>query len=457
MSEFLIALVVALVVGVLFASTSPQWWKWLRRRGIPHSLILVGVILVLIGITCPLWLDVFQPKVQNEFLDTTQREEDAEKTSVASPPKVPHLDTIPRPCFDPEILTFEVTSGVAPPSQSLKLWNCGEGTLNFVASTNSPWIRIDPTSGSTTREPCQISVAVDPRRFCPGEYHGSIEVVAGSISEQCEVVLRLPEPSFEDSGSHPDEPVVISHLPVIWEDSFSSSDAANWSKEGSSFSVGIENQRLRLVVKQEDQWYSVPFGCPRDDFCLDLDINFGQVTGESSGGVMFRQSQLHDYYKLYVQDDGRIRILKRMENRLEWLCPWMMPTVFRPTGYNHLRLVAVKSRFILHINERKVFEFVDDSLSSGDISVFAKNYEAAESWVSYDNIVVRVIPRGLLLDLKTSEEQRVEAARRIVATSIGGSIALWGYSQGDAAVGSIGSVFALAALLVPSNDYLLVE
>ena len=68
----------------------------------------------------------------------------------------------PKIVATPECLVFYTPeSGGSPASQTFKISNGGEGTLNYTLSTSASWFSLNKTSGSVTTNKDTITVSAD--------------------------------------------------------------------------------------------------------------------------------------------------------------------------------------------------------------------------------------------------------------------------------------------------------
>lgn len=99
-------------------------------------------------------------------------------------------------------LSFEVTEGDNPESQTFEVRNSGAGTLNFQVSSNKNWMTVSPSSGSATKSWTEITVDISASSLTEGTYTGTIEVSASDADnspQTLEVTLTIlpPPPSLE--------------------------------------------------------------------------------------------------------------------------------------------------------------------------------------------------------------------------------------------------------------------
>jgi len=98
--------------------------------------------------------------------------------SVSVSMDVPETD--PALCRSPSSLDF----GTSSTSKTFGVWNCGGGTLSYTISDNRPWIRVSPSSGSSTGEHDTITVTVDRSELSPGPHSGTVTIDPSHGSDQ---------------------------------------------------------------------------------------------------------------------------------------------------------------------------------------------------------------------------------------------------------------------------------
>ncbi len=78
-------------------------------------------------------------------------------------------------------------------SQSLVVSNAGGGTLNWITSSDSQWLRVSPSSGTA---PSQVDILVDPSSLSSGHYSGSIHFTSSQNTEGwLDVNLLIEQPA----------------------------------------------------------------------------------------------------------------------------------------------------------------------------------------------------------------------------------------------------------------------
>jgi hypothetical protein len=117
-------------------------------------------------------------------------------TSTPTPSPSPTPTPTSTPTSHPTIAvsgtTFYPTENTQ--SQSFQVWNSGEGTLNYSISTDSPWLTVNPSSGTSTGEKDSIQVNYNTTSMANGSYLAKITVSdpnATNTPGQINVTLTL--------------------------------------------------------------------------------------------------------------------------------------------------------------------------------------------------------------------------------------------------------------------------
>ncbi len=76
-----------------------------------------------------------------------------------------------------------------PRSQTLSIWNSGNGMLSWSISDSAPWLSLSPTSGSSTGEVNDVAVSVDNISMSTGDYTAIITIAALSASNTPQTIV----------------------------------------------------------------------------------------------------------------------------------------------------------------------------------------------------------------------------------------------------------------------------
>ena len=95
--------------------------------------------------------------------------------------------------FDNSSFSFAVLAeGDVPLDQVLKIWNKGEGTLEWSVSSNADWLTLKPKSGKSEGEKDKVVVSVNPNGMETGDYDAEIVIKGdGSGNSPQRTIVRL--------------------------------------------------------------------------------------------------------------------------------------------------------------------------------------------------------------------------------------------------------------------------
>jgi hypothetical protein len=100
--------------------------------------------------------------------------------------------SVPVIALAPTNLANTCAVGASAASQSLEVWNSGGGTLTYSLATNAAWLRVSPTSGTSSGEHDPITVSYASAGLAAGTYDGTITIsAAGAGNTPRTVPVRL--------------------------------------------------------------------------------------------------------------------------------------------------------------------------------------------------------------------------------------------------------------------------
>ena len=103
--------------------------------------------------------------------------------------------SIPEPelCHSPTSFAFSASEGGSnPSSQTLRISNCGSGTMSWSVSESASWLILSPTSGSSTGETDNVTVSVNISGLSCGIHNTNITITApGAIGSPKTVPVSL--------------------------------------------------------------------------------------------------------------------------------------------------------------------------------------------------------------------------------------------------------------------------
>jgi len=197
--------------------------------------------------------------------------------SVTPPPQI---------WVSPSSLAFSGEEGGSnPSSQSIKIKNSGEQTLNYSISDNANWLSVSPTSGSSTGGENTHTITVDISGLNTGIYSGTITISdssAGNSPQTVSVTLNI----------------TAQQSPQIWVSPSSlSSSAEVGGSNPPSQNIQIKNsggQTLNYNISDNANWLSVSptsgsSNGSENTHTVSLDIT-GLSTGAYNGTITISDS-----------------------------------------------------------------------------------------------------------------------------------------------------------------------
>jgi len=98
----------------------------------------------------------------------------------------------PTIAFSPSSLSFSAQEGGAkPPSQTLRIWNSGGGTLSWSLSESATWLSLSPTSGASAGETDSITALVDIYGMYARNYAATITISAPASNSPQTTAVNL--------------------------------------------------------------------------------------------------------------------------------------------------------------------------------------------------------------------------------------------------------------------------
>lgn len=146
-----------------------------------------------------------------------------------------------------ETLTFEVSKGTESPAPAIvTIENLGTGTLEWTASANASWLRLDPASGTA---PFELSVSIDPYLAPLGQHTASVTVATvGGAEQEIEVAIAVetePPVGLIITRSFENGPLQLHRADL-------ESGTSQQLTEGSHVQPDVEPDGERIAFKRSD-------------------------------------------------------------------------------------------------------------------------------------------------------------------------------------------------------------
>jgi len=290
--------------------------------------------------------------------------------------------------LSPSILSFSAEEGGAnPSSQTLTIWNSGEGTLNWVISDDAGWLTLSLTSGASAGETDSITALVDIYGMDAGNYAATITIAAPGASNSPQTIAVA---------------LAIAPRPgqVLFSDDFSD-ESRGWDTysdvEGSAF---YHDGTLHLKANTFAEYDVVSLYHRQEftDFALEVETKLVDGTDENSHQVTCRVQDTVEwnYYTFVITADGYYAISKVVNGEPIELVP-MTRSIHIHTGkdaVNLMRIECVGNNLRLSVNGHLLAEVEDFSFASGFLGLAATGWTEQHgktfTEITFDNLVVTI-------------------------------------------------------------------
>lgn len=155
----------------------------------------------------------------------------------------------------------------------IEIRNDGKSTLKWEISTGTKWIKINPTSGTSTKDIASVLISVDRTGLSKGDYNGSINITSNGGTATIKVNMSIKgavlkvTPSTLDLGEiETSKELFISNETEIGSITYSIQPSVNWiilsSNEGT---VDTNTDKIKVLVNRD--------GLATNDYNEKLTIN----------------------------------------------------------------------------------------------------------------------------------------------------------------------------------------
>jgi len=249
----------------------------------------------------------------------------------------------------------------------------------------------------------------------------------------------------------------VESLPVTIEETFPV-DCDDWRWEGQAGRIDNLDGALHFTVNTPEQRLMQQLPCDLGRFVLDVEITpHAAYTEGYYQGVALRYADDDNFFAVDLRADGYIRFVKVVEGVWETVHGWRRATGYEPGASNRLRIVAPGNRFIVYLNGHRLLSVREVSFRKGDVALLAGTTTGRGHSVSFDNLTLRAIPPGTVLDPRTVGAQRIELAQRTAAALLFGAGALVGILEDADAAGFAFAAGMLASIFADTTHVLYVE
>ena len=155
----------------------------------------------------------------------------------------------------------------------IEIRNDGKSTLKWEISTGTKWIKINPTTGSTTKDIASVLISVDRTGLSKGDYNGSINITSNGGTATIKVnmsikgaVLKVTPSTLDFGEIETSKELFISNETEIGSITYSIQPSVNWiilsSNEGT---VDTNTDKIKVLVNRD--------GLATNDYNEKLTIN----------------------------------------------------------------------------------------------------------------------------------------------------------------------------------------
>jgi len=155
----------------------------------------------------------------------------------------------------------------------IEISNGGKSTLKWEISTGTKWIKVNPTTGSTTKDIASVLISVDRTGLSKGDYNGSINITSNGGTATIKVnmsikgaVLKVTPSTLDFGEIETSKELFISNETEIGSIAYSIQPSVNWiilsSNEGT---VDANTDKIKVLVNRD--------GLATNDYNEKLTIN----------------------------------------------------------------------------------------------------------------------------------------------------------------------------------------
>jgi hypothetical protein len=249
----------------------------------------------------------------------------------------------------------------------------------------------------------------------------------------------------------------VEHFPAVCEQTFDLG-CEDWCWEGQTGRVTWIDDELSVLVDQADQTLVSPLGVEEEEYVADLALNpRSSPSSQQSVGVALRYVDDKNYAYVELRTDGRVRYSIVTDGDVRYDTGWRRTPWLRAGTTNQLRVVTPGNRVIVYLNGYRVLDEEEVAYVQGDIGLVARSYATPGAWASFDDITVRRLEAGVVLDPRSAKARENETLERAMVAMAAGVAAFASYREGSIPLscGFIGAL--LVDLLAPSSHLVRVK
>jgi YVTN family beta-propeller protein len=177
---------------------------------------------------------------------------------------------------------------------------------------------------------------------------------------------------------------------LVFEDDFSN-PGSGWfvgtdEKQEKKYENGEYSMFSKLTDTMVWQWDPYTYKKGLKDFTVEVDIRSLTTESQHAGGIVFRYQDNDNYYSYFVSNGGYYRIGKKILGKWTYMKNWTYsPYIKTGDNMNHLKVICTGTQIEVYINDYKLAEATDNSLTVGKILLTSCTWDIPGSHHHFDN------------------------------------------------------------------------
>jgi len=231
-------------------------------------------------------------------------------------------------------------------------------------------------------------------------------------------------------GSDPSARRSVESLPI---DVFETFDLGcdPWEWNGQSGEISFFDETLRLFVTESNQRLVQRLECSLDRCVVDVDVLLDTPVRSSHFlGVILRYVNDDNFFAYELRADGEGRFVEVRDG--EWIIhqDWRRIAGYREGATNHIRVIAPLNEFVVYVNDQRVTTVEALAYRAGDVALLAGTGQTPGTDARFDNLTIRAVEPGILLDPRTERAQQIELVNRAAIGLLSGAAGVLAYREG---------------------------
>ena len=183
-------------------------------------------------------------------------------------------------------------------------------------------------------------------------------------------------------------------ISLILSDDFSDSDSGWATFDDSEASALYDDGAFRISVQPEEYiaWSSLPREL--DDFAIEVTTVWVGGSPANVCGVFTRYQDGDNFYEFGIDGEGYFMVGKYLDGEWVFLVEWQESGALNHgvDAMNGLAVVCRQNELSFYANGELLATVVDDSFSTGEISLFAETFDEGGVEILFDEVNVWSVP-----------------------------------------------------------------